>query len=122
MTKQSTFNPVPDTPQCDHTPVPSPCAHNRHPTCSSPNPGMSSSTASAYPVPPPSYSSAPSSASKKPAAYGAVGGGDRGAGEPLLAGDGDGARDAWHEGDELDDDFKVSRHSLASRSKRDSLP
>ncbi|GAA5885723.1 hypothetical protein JCM5296_000125 [Sporobolomyces johnsonii] len=58
-----------------------------------------------YTVPPPDYNPGPSS--KKPA-YGATG--DAGAHEPLLgaaAGEGDSPRDAWAEGDDLEEDFKI---------------
>lgn len=63
------------------------------------------SASNAYPVPPPSYSSAPSI--KKPAYGATAGSSDQAASEPLLAGEGEAARNAWSEEDELEGDFKV---------------
>ncbi|KAJ8293591.1 Protein lifeguard 4 [Rhodotorula toruloides] len=65
------------------------------------------SASNAYPVPPPSYSSAPSSSSKRPAYGATAGSSDQAASEPLLAGEGEAARNAWSEEDELEGDFKI---------------
>lgn len=69
---------------------------------------------SGYTVPPPGYVEAGPSTHKKPQQYGATGG-EASAAEPLLAGEGLAARNAWEEdGEGLEDDFKVRSRVLTS--------